>query len=55
MHTGRGERFDGQVRNPVTELVLTRRSNTYPLAVKGMSYEEIGVATVTAMKEVWEL
>ena len=40
------EDFSGQVRNPITELIVTRCDKGSPLAFKGMAYGEIGVAAV---------
>ena len=42
----RCEGFAGQVRNPVTKLVVTRRDKTTPIAIEGMAYGEGGVAAV---------
>ena len=49
----RCEGFSGQVRDPVTELVATRRDEAVPLAVEGMSYGEIGVSAAAVFGEVW--
>ena len=51
----RGERYSGQVRNPVTELVVTRCDKAVPFSVKGMSDRESGFASVALMREVWGL
>ena len=37
----RCEGFSGQVRDPVTEIAVTRRDESAPLAVEGMAYGEI--------------
>ena len=50
-----GESFAGQVRKPVTELVVTRRDKDAPLTVKGMLDGKIGVAAVPVMKDIWGL
>ena len=49
----RSESFVGQVCDPVTELVVTRRDKAAPLAVKGTEDGESGVAYVALMREVW--
>ena len=54
-HVRRGEIFSGQVRNPVTGLVVTHRDKADPLAVKGTANGESGVAAVTVVREVWRL
>ena len=38
MYVSRCEGFSGQVRDPVTEIVLTRRDEAALLAVEGMEY-----------------
>ena len=38
--------FSGQVRDPVTELIVTRCDKAALLLVKGMADEEVGVAAV---------
>ena len=52
MHVRGSEIFAGQVRNPVTELIFTRRENAAPLAVKGMVDGKTGVEAVAVMREV---
>ena len=47
-----GEIFSGQVRNPATELLVTRRNKAEPLAVKGMADVKSFVAAVAAMREI---
>ena len=47
-----GESFAGQVRYPVTEIVVMRRDKPTPLTVKGMVDGKSGVAAVTVMREV---
>ena len=47
------ECFSGQVYDPVPELVMTRRNEDAPLAIKGMTYLEFGVVDVTVLVEVW--
>ena len=53
LYARRGESFYGQVRDPITELVVTCRDKAALLAVKGMSDGESGVAAFVAMVEVW--
>ena len=53
MHVSRCEGFSGQVRDPVTELVLTRCDKAAPLAVKRVAYGESGVVAFAVMGEVW--
>ena len=55
MHMNRCEGFAGQVRDLITELVVTRRDKASPLVVKGMEYGEIGVADVSVFGGVWGL
>ena len=45
----RCEGFSGQVRDPVTELVVTRQDKSAPLEVEGISYGESGVAAVAIL------
>ena len=48
-----GEIFYGQVRNPVAELVVTRREKVAPLTVKGMEDIKGSVSAVAVVREVW--
>ena len=48
----RCEGFSGQVRNLVTDLVVTRRDKAAPLAIEGIVYGESGVAAIAVMGEV---
>ena len=50
-----GEIFAGQVRDPVTERVVTRRDKAAPITVKVRVYGKSGVAAVTVTREVWGL
>ena len=50
-----GESLDRQIHDPVTELIVTRRDETTPLAIKGVANRESGVAAVTVFGEVWGL
>ena len=52
-HTIGGEIFAGQICDPVPELVMTRRNDAFPLAIKGVIDGEFGVAAVTVIGEVW--
>ena len=52
---GRCEGFDVQVRDPVTYPIVIHRDKTAPLAVEGMAYGKIGVASVTVFGEVWRI
>ena len=45
-----GESFSGQVRDPVTELVVALREKADPLTVKSMSDLKSGVAAVAVMR-----
>ena len=47
-----GEIFAQQVREPVTELIVTRCDKAALLAVKGMVDIEIGVSSIAVMREV---
>ena len=51
----RCEGFSGQVRDPVTKLVVVCSDKASPLALKGMAYGESGIAAVTVMGELWGL
>ena len=55
VHVRRSEIFSSQVRNPVTELVVTRCDKAAPLIVKGLAYGKGSVAAVAVMREVWGL
>ena len=37
----------GKVRNPVIDLIMTRRDEASLFTVKGVEYQEFGVASVT--------
>ena len=52
VHASRGESLDGQVRNPITELVVTHHDKAAPPAVKGTEDGESGVAAVAVLREV---
>ena len=49
------ERFSSQVRNLVTDLVVTRHDKDDPLTVKGMADRKGVVAAVTVMRDDWRL
>ena len=53
MHVRGDESFSGQVRNPVTYIVLTRRYKSAPLTIKGVAYIKCGVVAVVLTGEVW--
>ena len=55
MHVRRGEIFPGQVRYPVTELVVTRRDKADPLTVNSIAYRKGDVAAIAVTGEVWGL
>ena len=50
-----GESPARQIRDPVTELIVTRRDEATPLAVKGVADGKPGVAAATVFGEVWGL
>ena len=50
-----GEGPARQIRDPVTELILTRRDEATPLAVEGVANGKFGVAAVAVFGEVWGL
>ena len=52
MHRRGGEIFAGQVRNPVTEIVIMRRDEASPVTVNGVANIIVGVAAVTSLGEV---
>ena len=47
------EGFDGQIYNPVPELVMARRDEATPLEIKGAANGKFGVASVKVFGEVW--
>ena len=53
MHISRCEGFTVQVRDPSTEIIMTRRDKASPRAVKGMAYGEIDITAVAVFVEVW--
>ena len=54
-HVRGGESPARQIRDPVTELIMTRRDEATPLAVKGVANGKLGVAAVAVFGEVWGL
>ena len=48
-----GENVSGEVRDPVTELVVTLREKAVLLVVKGLADVESGVAAVRVMRKLW--
>ena len=42
-----------QIRDPFTELIVTRRDEATSLAVKGVADRKLGVAAVAVFGEVW--
>ena len=48
-----GESPSSQIRDPVTDLIVTRRDEATPLAVEGVADEKPGVAAVAVFGEVW--
>ena len=46
------ERFPGQVRDPVTDIVMTHRDEATSLTIKGVAIRKVGVASVTVVGEV---
>ena len=50
-----GESPASQIRNPVTELIVTRCDEATPLAVEGVADVKPGVAAVAVFWEVWGL
>ena len=51
-HVRGGEYFAGQVHDPVTDLVMTRRDEAVPFTIEGMANGKFGVASVTVMRDV---
>ena len=49
VHMRGGELFSGQVRDPVMELVMTRRDQVAPLTIKGVEFRKFSVLAVTVM------
>ena len=47
-----GETFAGQVHDPVTEIVVTRRAEATPLTVEGVANRKVVITAVTVMGEV---
>ena len=54
-HVSGGEIPARQISHPVTELIVTRRDGSAPLAIEGVADREFGVAAVTVCREVWWL
>ena len=54
-HVRGGESPARQIRDPVTELIMTRRDEAIPLAVEGVTNIKFGVAAVTVFGEDWGL
>ena len=50
-----GESPACQIRDPVTELIMTRRDEATPLAVEGVVYGKFDVAAIAVFGEVWGL
>ena len=50
-----GEGPASQIRNPVTELIITSRDEATTIAVEGVTNGEFGVAAVAVCREVWWL
>ena len=50
-----GESPARQIRDPVTELIVTHRDKATPRAVEGVENGKLGVAAVTVFREVWGL
>ena len=48
-----GESLARQIRNPVTELIVTCCDEATPLAIKGVAYRESGIADDAVFGEVW--
>ena len=48
-----GESPARQIRNPVTELIVTRRDEATPLAIEGVADLESGVAAVAVFGGFW--
>ena len=45
--------FSGQVHNPITGIIVTRRDKTALLVVEGMKNGEGGVSYVVEFREGW--
>ena len=50
-----GESPARQIRDPFTELIVTRRDEATPLSVEGVANGKPGVAAVAVFGEVWGL
>ena len=50
-----GESIARQIRDPVTELIVTRRDEATALSVEGVADGEPGFAAVAVFGEVWGL
>ena len=48
-----GEGFSSQVYDPVPELIISRRDEAAPLAVKGVADCKFAIAAVTLIGKVW--
>ena len=47
--------FSGQVRDPVTDLIVTQRDEASPISVEGTANIEGGVVAVAEFRKVWEI
>ena len=48
-----GESFSFQVRDTVTDLVMTGRDKAALLKIQGVENRKVGVAAVTVMGKIW--
>ena len=47
------ESFAGQVRDPITELVMTHRDEAASFTIEGLTNRKVGVAAIAVMGELW--
>ena len=47
-----GESLACQIRDPVLELIVTRRDESTPIEIKGVAYGESGISAVAVFGEV---
>ena len=48
-----GESLARQIRDPVTELILTSRDKATPLAIEGVANRELVIVVIAVLGEVW--
>ena len=52
-HVQGGEVFSFEVSNPITEIVVTSRDESFLLTTQGITDRKSGVSAITVGREVW--